>query len=330
MIFNLVLNLQPVDFTAESKAVMASPLTKLIVICGPTGAGKSALALWAAQQLNGIIINADSMQIYHGMDIGTAKPDADERALVEHRLFDIVPPNADFDAAAYAGMAGGVIAEATARGKVPIVVGGTGFYIKALLYGLCDAPEIDEAVRKKYRDLLMVEGAPFLHELLTQLDPVMAARLHANDYVRVMRALEVLEATGESLLSWQRRHGGFNEKRYDALQIGVKLERVELYARIDARVEQMLARGLESEVRGLLAKGFNAGLKSMSSIGYKQMAAYISGELDYAEMARLIKRDTRHYAKRQLTWFSRDPGVVWLAPGERDAFIALATNFLLP
>lgn len=307
---------------------MAATLTKIIIICGPTAGGKSGLALFGAQKLNGAVINADSMQIYKGMDIGTAKPSVTEQALVPHYLFDVATPAEAFDAARYMDLADAAIAEVAALGLVPIVVGGTGLYIRALLYGLCDAPEVPVGVREKYRALHAARGAAYLHELLLQKDAEMAARLHANDYVRVTRALEVLEATGESLAVWQRRHGGFGTPRYDALQIGVQLDRDELYRRIDERVTAMLARGFEAEVRALLAQGYGPELKPMGAIGYKHMAAYLAGELDYAEMTRLMRRDTRHYAKRQLTWFLRDASIEWLNPTAEAPFLELASLFL--
>lgn len=307
---------------------MAVPLTKIIIICGPTASGKSGLALLGAQKLNGAVINADSMQIYKGMDIGTAKPSVAERALVPHYLFDVAAPDEDFDAARYMTLADAAIAEAVARGLAPIVVGGTGLYIRALLYGLCDAPEVPAAVREKYRALHAARGAAYLHKLLLQQDPGMASRLHANDYVRVTRALEVLEATGESLAVWQQRHGGFNTPRYDALQIGVRLERDELYRRIDDRVAAMLACGFEAEVRGLMDKGYGPELKPMGAIGYKHMAAYLAGAVDYTEMVRLMRRDTRHYAKRQLTWFLRDTNIRWLNPADESCFLELTSRFL--
>lgn len=301
---------------------------KIIVICGPTGAGKSGLALQAAPQLNGVIINADSMQVYRGMDIGTAKPAPAERRTVPHRLFDIADPREDFDAAAYARLAETAVAEAVDQGQTPLVVGGTGLYIRALLYGLWQGPEIPDDVRRHYRELYERHGAQHMHALLAQTDPGMAARLHANDYVRVLRALEVRQATGKSLLTWQAEHGGFSTPRYQTLQIGVELERDELYARTDARVDAMLAHGFEAEVRGLLAQGYGPELKAMQSIGYKHMAAYLTGKLDYDEMVRLMKRDTRHYAKRQFTWFKRDSDIVWLKPTETVCFMELAREFL--
>lgn len=307
---------------------MRVPLTKIIIIGGPTASGKSTLALTAAEALNGAIINADSMQIYKGMDIGTAKPSAQEQARVPHFLFDVAAPNEDFDAARYMALADAAIAAAVQRGLVPIVVGGTGLYIRALLYGLCAAPEIPPAIRAKYRELYAAAGAAPLHALLGEKDPVMASRLQANDYVRVIRALEVLEATGDSLAVWQARHGGFSEPRYDALKIGVTLERLELYRRIDDRVQSMLSQGFEHEVRGLLAAGYHAGLKAMGAIGYKHMAAYLNGAFDYAEMVRLMQRDTRHYAKRQLTWFLRENGFVWLGAADKVRLLELAGLFL--
>lgn len=306
---------------------MSDNLAKIVVVCGPTASGKSGLALWAAQTLGGAIINADSVQIYKGLDIGAAKPSETERGLVPHYLFDVAAPDEEFDAARYVELADAAIAEVRAKGLVPIVVGGTGLYIKALLYGLCDAPEIPAEIREHYRNLHVQYGAAHLHDLLQQRDPEMAARLHANDYVRVIRALEVWDATGESLLAWQKRHGGFSAPRYHALQIGVNLERHVLYERIDRRVDDMLAQGLETEVRGLLSQGYTQDLKALGSIGYRQMAAYINNEIDYAEMERLIKRDTRHYAKRQLTWFLPNKDIVWLDPAEKARFLDLVSQF---
>lgn len=307
---------------------VCEPLTKIIILGGPTASGKSTLALAAAEALNGAIINADSMQIYQGMDIGTAKPSTAEQARVPHFLFDAVSPDEDFDAARYVALADAAIRDAVQRGLVPIVVGGTGLYIRALLYGLCAAPEIPPAIRAKYRELYTALGAAPLHALLEEKDPLMASRLQANDYVRVIRALEVLEATGDSLAVWQTRHGGFREPRYDALKIGVNLERAQLYRRIDARVQAMLAEGFEREVRGLLAAGYHARLKAMGAIGYRHMLAYLADAFDYAEMVRLMQRDTRHYAKRQLTWFLREEGFVWLEAVDTARLLELAGLFL--
>lgn len=307
---------------------MHPPLTKIIIIGGPTASGKSVLALEAAEVLHGTIINADSMQIYQGMDIGTAKPSFADQARVPHFLFDVAAPNEDFDAARYMALADAAIYNSVQRGLVPVVVGGTGLYIRALLYGLCAAPEISPAIRAKYRELHAAVGAPRLHALLGEKDPVMASRLQANDYVRVIRALEVLEATGDSLAVWQARHGGFSEPRYDALKIGVNLERAELYRRIDERVQAMLTRDFEREVRGLLGSGYHVGHKAMVAIGYKHMLAYFEGTCDYTEMVRLMQRDTRRYAKRQLTWFLREKGFVWLEAVDKDRLLELAGLFL--
>lgn len=307
---------------------MRAPRNKIIIIGGPSASGKSALALYGAQMLNGAIINADSMQIYKGMNIGTAKPSPEEQAFAPHFLFNVAAPDEDFDAARYMALADNAIAAAIQDGLVPIVVGGTGLYLRALLYGLCDAPEIAPKIKAKYRELHTSRGAPYLYALLTEKDPAMAARLHANDYVRVIRALEVLEATNESLAVWQTRHGGFNKPRYDALKIGVNLERAELYRRIDARVHTMLERGFEDEVRELLAQGYGPELKAMGAIGYKHMAAYLNGTFSHAEMVDLMQRDTRRYAKRQLTWFLREEGFVWLGAYEKEKFLDLANLFL--
>ena len=303
-------------------------LKKIIVVCGPTASGKSGLALFLAKELNGAIINADSMQIYKGMDIGTAKPSKDEQALVPHYLFNVAEPDEDFDVARYVALADKSIAEAASAGLVPIITGGTGLYIRALLYGLCEAPEIRPEIREKFRMLSASHGSAYLYELLMQQDPLMASRLHPNDFVRIIRALEVLEATGESLAVWQKRHGGFTEPRYNALQIGVQVERNELYDRIDARVEAMLAQGFADEVQALLGKGYGPELKSMGAIGYKHMTAYLSGKYDYNEMVCLMQRDTRHYAKRQLTWFLHDKKLIWLKPVEKEKILDMTSLFL--
>lgn len=301
---------------------------KIVVICGPTGSGKSGLALAAAPALNGVIINADSMQVYRGMDIGTAKPALAERETVPHRLFDIVDPDEDFDAAVYARLATAAVAETVNRGGAPMLVGGTGLYIRALLYGLWEGPEIPLAVRREFHELYAQHGAQHMYDILATADPSMAALLHPHDYVRVLRALEVWRATGKSLVTWQTEHGGFKSPRFDALQIGVELERAELYTRTDARVAAMLSRGFEGEVHDLLAKGYGPELKSMQSIGYKHMTAYLTGALDYDEMVRLMRRDTRRYAKRQFTWFKRDPDIIWLKASEIERFLVLARAHL--
>lgn len=291
-------------------------LTKLLIICGPTASGKSDLALRLAHELDAEIVNADSMQVYRGLDIGTAKPTLEQRAEIPHHLIDVVAPDESFSAADFAGAADAAIREITARGKRVIVAGGTGLYIRALLKGLVDSPGGGGEIRAALQEEAAQIGNLAMLEKLRKVDPELAAGLHPNNLVRIIRALEVLQLTGIPLSRYQKEHA-FSERRYDSLQIGIQIERAELYRRIDKRVDRMLSDGLLEEVSGLLAAGFERELKSMRSIGYKESAAYLQGELSLEETATLIKRDTRHYAKRQLTWFKADPDILWFEYPEK-------------
>lgn len=288
-----------------------APLSKLLVICGPTASGKSNLAVQLAQQLNGEIINADSMQVYKGMDIGTAKLPHDQRGGIPHHLIDVAEPDQLFSAADFVEAADAAISDIASRGKRPIVVGGTGLYIRALLYGLVDSPSGAGAVRARLQHEASVIGNIAMLEKLRAIDPELAAQIHPNNLVRIIRGLEVYYLTGLPLSNYQRQHG-FNNKRYNALQIGIKIEREELYNRIELRVNNMLADGLVEEVRQLFSKGCRSNLKSMRSIGYKEICAFLEGELTLDEALILIKRDTRRYAKRQLTWFNSNREIIWL------------------
>lgn len=288
-----------------------SPLTKLLVICGPTASGKSNLAVQLAQQLNGEIINADSMQIYKGMDIGTAKLPNDQRGDIPHHLIDVAEPDQLFSAADFVEAADAAISDISSRGKRPIVVGGTGLYIRSLLYGLVDSPSGVGAVRARLQHEASVIGNIAMLEKLRSIDPELAAQIHPNNLVRIIRGLEVYHITGIPLSAYQQQHG-FQAKRYQAMQIGIRVEREELYKRIEQRVDKMLADGMVEEVRQLLAKGYAQDLKSMRSIGYKEICAVLTGELPLEEAVVLIKRDTRRYAKRQLTWFNSNSEIIWL------------------
>ena len=243
------------------------PFPKIVVICGPTGVGKTRFAIDLAMKYGGEIIGADSMQIYRYMDIGTAKPTAAERAAAAHHLVDCIDPAQNFSAADYAAMAHEMLAAMQARGVLPFVVGGTGLYIKALIYGLFDAPGGDGALRRKLRQEAEEIGAPVLHHRLARQDPQAADRIHPNDAMRIVRALEVLETTGRSISSQQRVHG-FREPLVEALHIGLTLPREQLYERINQRVDAMLAEGLTDEVKRLLDRGYDPQLKSMQSLGY--------------------------------------------------------------
>ncbi|MCM0084482.1 tRNA (adenosine(37)-N6)-dimethylallyltransferase MiaA [Geomonas sp. Red32] len=286
---------------------MTEKKIRLLVVGGPTGSGKTELALRIAERIGGEIVNADSMQIYRGMDIGTAKPSPEERASVPHHLLDIVSPEVNFSASDFREAATAAIAGIDARGKIPIVVGGTGLYIRALLDGLVDSPHGDPEIRQRFADI----PGPELLERLSAVDPVTAARLHPNDRVRLIRALEVFAQTGRPISDFRSEHG-FSGSHYQTMKIAIQVERSELYRRLEARVDRMLEEGLIEEVKGLLSAGYSRELKAMRSIGYKEAAACLAGEISLSGATELIKRDTRRYAKRQMTWFGKEKDVYWL------------------
>jgi tRNA dimethylallyltransferase len=291
--------------------------------------GKTRFSIDLAGTVGAEIIGADSMQIYRYMDIGTAKPTAEERAQVPHHLVDFCDPSESFDAAAYARMARETVDRILKKGRVPLVAGGTGLYIKGLLGGLFQGPSPDPDIRKSLREEAQRSGAPALHQRLARVDPETAARLHPNDAFRVVRALEVLEATGEPISRQQDRHR-FGDVPYQALKLGLFLERDVLYRRIDRRCDAMLEEGLIEEVRELLDRGYSPALKPMQSIGYRHVIDFLQGRVDMAETRRLFRRDTRRYAKRQLTWFKADPEVIWLQPEEHKKAAETARRFLEP
>jgi tRNA dimethylallyltransferase len=300
---------------------------RLIVICGPTAAGKTAAGIALARVLGAEIISADSMQVYRRMDIGTAKPTAAEQAAVVHHLIDIVDPDEPFDAARYAALAREKVRVLQRRGAVPLIVGGTGLYIKALLHGLFRSDAGDPAVRRRLAAEAETQGIRELHARLAACDPESARRLHPNDTARILRALEVFEVTGRPISSFHREHR-FAEAPFDALQIGLHLDRDVLYGRIDCRVDAMLAAGLEDEVQNLLSAGYSPQLKSMQSIGYSHAAAWLAGRIGRDEGLRTLKRDTRRFAKRQMTWFRADPQIVWIRPDRTSEIDRLARRYL--
>jgi len=294
---------------------------RILVIAGPTASGKSDLAIELAKQLDGEIVCADSLTIYRGLDIGSAKPTPEQRRRVPHHLLDIREPTQPFTAADFRAEAGQAIDDIHKRGKLPLVVGGTGLYLRVLLHGLTDAPGENPTLRQQLTTRAIQEGPETLLEELHQVDPVTAARCHPNNLVRILRALEVWHATGSPLSSFHQRHG-FGDQPYDALLLCLDLARETLYRRIDRRVEIMLSAGLVDEVRGLLQAGLPDDVKPLQAIGYKEVLAHLRGELTLEAMLELIKRNTRHLAKRQLTWFRREPDLQWVAYPQNSATIA--------
>jgi len=295
------------------------------VLTGPTGVGKTALAIRLAQELGAHIVNADSLQVYRELDIGTAKPTWEERALVPHHLLDVVFPDQDFDAADYYRLGRRVLADLQLRGIPPLVVGGTGLYIRVLLHGICDDGVPDESARQQLQEELQSQGLPVLYDRLCRLDPATAARLHPNDTCRILRALEVITAGGRQLSAQQQAHR-FADSPYRPLIIALNRPRDELYARIEARVTAMLAQGLVAEVQDLRRR-YPATLKPMQSLGYRHVSAFLDGRLAWDDMVAQLQRDTRRYAKRQLTWFRAEPDVHWLAPDQFPAALRLLKDF---
>ena len=289
----------------------------LLILSGPTAVGKTETSLGLAKKLHGEIINADSMQVYRGMDIGTAKLSPDEREGIPHHLIDICNPTEDYDVVQFQSQAKACMEDIYRRGNLPILVGGTGFYLQAVLYDIdFSAGETDPAIRQKWETEAERIGSAALHEKLSRVDPESARVIHPNNIKRVIRALEYFEITG-ARISDHNKAQREKESPYRYLYAVLTLPREELYARIETRVDEMLAAGLETEVRGLLAAGVARDSTAMQGLGYKEIAGYLAGEMERNEAVRILKRDTRHFAKRQMTWFKRERGVRYF---EKDAF----------
>ena len=283
----------------------------LLVVIGPTASGKSALALRLAEELNGEILSGDSMQVYRGMDIGTAKPTEEEMGGVPHHMLDVADPAEDYSVARYVHDADACVRDILARGRLPIVVGGTGLYIDNLIAGR-DFASFTGAWREKLQARAREEGLPALHEELRRIDPDRAEKLHPNDEKRILRALEVWYETGETITAHDARTRDLPPK-YDALRVCLTFSRREdLWERIDRRVDLMMAAGLEEEVRSLLASGVPPAATAMQAIGYKEFAAALRGEEPLAQAVAEVKLRSRQYAKRQLTWFRRTPDIRWV------------------
>lgn len=291
----------------------------LVVIAGPTGVGKSDIAIEVARRIDGEIISADSMQIYKGMDIGTAKASPEQRKEIGHHLLDIREPGEKFDVNEYQLLARNAINEIKGRNKIPVLVGGTGLYIRAVLLPLKFPPTDDSGlIRKRYEDIAAEKGTRHLWEQLAQVDSSAAGKIERTDKRRIIRALEVIELTGrpfsESYEDWTK-----SKPLYDALLFGLVAERHLLYDKINKRVDGMVDRGLVDEVKTLLQKGFYDALTAGQAIGYKEIVSFLNDEVSFEQAVESIKTATRNYAKRQLTWFRADPKIKWIDVGELSA-----------
>ena len=289
------------------------PSKKILVIVGPTASGKTRLAVELAKAHNGEVVSADSMQIYRRMDIGTAKPTAEEMDGIPHHMIDVADPEEDFSVARYVELASACVDDILSRGKLPIVAGGTGLYVDSLLSGRTFAAFSPESsLRRELEEELAERGGEAMLAELAKVDPEAAARLHPNDHKRIVRALEVYHSTGKTISEHNQETQAL-PPRYEALTIGLNFQdRADLWERIDARVDQMAANGLEREVRELLSSGLSPACTAMQAIGYKEFVAAVEGTMTWREAEELVKLRSRQYAKRQLTWFRRAPETHWL------------------
>ena len=300
---------------------------KIIVIAGPTASGKTGLAVSLAQSLGGEIINADSMQVYRYMDVGTAKPTLEERRGVIHHLLDVVEPDEDFNAAIYRGMALPLAKGICAKNIPCFIVGGTGLYIKSLLGGLVELPPSDPMVRERLHLECVRKGAPKLHQRLARLDPESAESIHPNDRLRIIRALEIIQQTRKPASDLMKQHR-FGNQEFLALKLCLQVEKEQLYDRINDRSEKMIDCGLVEETKRLMKKGYGPHLKSMTAIGYRHILKYLQGEWSLQKATETLKRDTRRYAKRQMTWFRAEPDMIHMVPEDEALAVNRIRDFL--
>ncbi|MBU0479160.1 tRNA (adenosine(37)-N6)-dimethylallyltransferase MiaA [bacterium] len=302
--------------------------SSVIVLVGPTGIGKSKVAVSLSAFFPSEIVSADSMQVYKYMNIGTAKPSREERRSVLHHMIDIIYPDQYFSAGEYAKMARDKINRIINSGKTPILVGGSGLYIRAVIDGLFPEPMIKETIKKRVKTQLANKGSHCLYGKLKKVDPIAASRIHPNDWRRIIRALEVFLSTGETISSLQSKTKAESiDCQYHI--IGLKTGRKNLYRRIEGRVDFMFKKGLVREVRQLIIRGYDEDLLPMRSLGYREVLGYINGHYGLDEAKALLKKNTRHFAKRQMTWFNKDPRTKWIEISDIDEEIDLICHNIL-
>ncbi len=299
----------------------------VVAIVGPTAIGKSRIGIEVAKILKTEILTADSRQVYREMNIGTDKPTLDEQQGIPHRLIDLVDPDQSFNVGDFRHHASQEISRLHRQGLLPLVIGGTGLYIRALLRGLCPGPPANWVIRNELAQEAKTQGPGFLYEKLQQVDPDLAQRLHPNDQPKIQRALEVYRILGTPLSVVHQQHR-FEDTPYPSLLIGLTMDRQALYRRIETRVEWEIHKGLVQETQSLMEQGYHRELGSMKGLGYRQFSGYLAGEYSYEEAVRLLKRDTRHFAKRQMTWFQKEPGIHWITLEESDIPDRAATKIV--
>ena len=306
-------------------------MNRIICIAGPTASGKTALAVELAKELNGEVVSCDSMQVYRRMDIGTAKPTKEEMQGIVHHMIDVAEPDEDFSVSRYCDMASPIVDDILARGKTAIIAGGTGLYMDSLIRGNAFAPFPATGVRERLEEQADAEGMQAMLRRLQSVDPDSAARLHLSDRKRILRALEVWLETGETITEHNRKTQAI-PPRYTPLWLGLDFaDRAELYHRIDLRVDIMLEMGLISEIKSLLSSGIPAKCTAMQAIGYKEFVNALNGEETVEKAAEEVKKSSRHYAKRQLTWFRRNPAIHWLTrqTGQKNEEILTAARQII-
>ena len=306
---------------------MSEVKPRIVVVAGPTASGKTSVGTRLAQKFNGEIVSADSIQIYRYMDVGSAKPTPEEMALAKHHMIDIRDPDEDFTAGDYVREARKCVENIVRRGRLPLVVGGTGLYIRCLLGGIVDLPPACASLRARLQHEEITRGPGTLFARLEKIDAETALRIDPHNVSRVIRALEVFEISGKPLSALVREHS-FHDRPYERLFVCLAPLRSHLYERIDNRVDCMIKGGLFEEVIRLSERGYSRDLKSMQSLGYRHAHMVVAGEMDREDAVRLIKRDTRRYAKRQLTWFRAEPEVLWCDPDDVDRIGLNVDDFL--